>query len=149
MSKLISTLEQLHRMRSRAVDDLSLKLASQQQLCQRYESNIAALTSLADGFASDTETRAALMFNQASYKRNIQRVIDWQKQEQALADLEARNLQRHLLTEAKREKSLALVLDGKREARRQDVERREQKATDAVSTQSWLRQQGLRCRSPR
>lgn len=143
MSKLISTLQQLQQIRARSVDDLSHKLASQQQVCQRYEKNIVALTSLSEGIGGVEETRAALMFNQASYRRNIQRVIDWQKQEQALADIEARRLQQNLLAEAKREKSLALVLDGKRAEQRQDSARREQKNTDAVSTQSWLRQQRL------
>ena len=143
MSKLISTLQQLQQIRARAVDDMSQKLATQQQVCQRYEKNIVALTSLSEGIAGVEENRAALMFNQASYRRNIQRVIDWQKQEQALADIEARRLQQSLLAEAKREKSLALVLDGKRAELQLESLRREQKNTDAVSTQSWLRQQRL------
>ena len=103
MSKLISTLEQLHLMRTRAVDDLSMKLASQKQVCQRFEKNIDALTSLASGLAAQSVNSAAMMINQSKYKQNIQRVIEWQKQEQALADLEARKIQGHLLVEAKRE----------------------------------------------
>lgn len=146
MSKLISTLEQLHRMRSRAVDELSLKLATQKQLCQRFENNISALRSLAEGLPAQTDTSAAMMFNQASYKRNIQRVIDWQKQEQALADIEARSIQGTLLSESRREKSLGLVLDDKRAERQREQNRREQKATDAVSSQCWLRQQLHRTR---
>lgn len=146
MSKLLSTLEQLHRMRARAVDDLSRKLASQKQLCQRFENNIDALHRLANGIPTPTDTSAALMFNQASYKRNIQRVIDWQKQEQALADIEARSIQGNLLSEAKREKSLGMVLDDKRAERQRDRDRREQKMTDAVSAQCWQRQQLLRPR---
>jgi flagellar export protein FliJ len=146
MSKLISTLEQLHRMRSRVVDELSLKLATQKQLCQRFENNISALHSLAEGLSVQTDTIAAMMFNQASYKRNIQRVIDWQKQEQALADIEARSIQGNLLSESRREKSLGLVLDDKRAERQREQDRREQKATDAVSAQCWLRQQIHRTR---
>jgi len=146
MSKLISTLEQLHRMRSRVVDDLSLKLATQKQLCQRFENNISALSSLAEGLSVQTDTSAAMMFNQASYKRNIQRVIDWQKQEQALADIEARSIQGNLLSESRREKSLGLVLDDKRAERQREQDRREQKAIDAVSAQCWLRQQIHRTR---
>lgn len=146
MSKLISTLEQLHRMRARVVDDLGLKLAMQKQLCKRFEKNIDALSNLTNSMVTLTDTSAALMFNQASYKRNIQRIIDWQKQEQALADIEARKIQSHLLTEAKREKSLGMVLDDKRAERQRDHDRREQKMTDAVSAQCWLRQQILRAR---
>lgn len=141
MNKLISTLEQLHLMRARAVDDLSSKLASQKQVCQRFEKNIDALTSLASGLAEQSVNSAVMMINQSKYKHNIQRVIDWQKQEQALANLEAQKIQGNLLAEAKREKSLELVLDAKRSDRRMEMSRREQKMTDSVSTQCWLRQQ--------
>ena len=141
MSKLISPLEQLHLMRTRAVDDLSAKLASQKQVCQRFEKNIDALTSLASGLAEQSVNSAVMMINQSKYKHNIQRVIDWQKQEQALANLEAQKIQGHLLAEAKREKSLELVLDAKRSDQRMEMSRREQKMTDSVSTQCWLRQQ--------
>lgn len=141
MSKLIATLEQLHLLRHRAVDDLSLKLATQKQVCQRFEKNIDALTSLASGLATPTANSAVMMINQSKYKHNIQRVIDWQKQEQALATLEAQKIQGNLLAEAKREKSLELVLDAKRSDRRLEMNRREQKMTDSVSAQCWLRQQ--------
>ncbi|WP_433638078.1 flagellar export protein FliJ [Kluyvera georgiana] len=141
MNKLISTLEQLHLMRTRAVDDLSSKLASQKQVCQRFEKNIDALTTLASGLAEQSVNSAVMMINQSKYKHNIQRVIDWQKQEQALANLEAQKIQGHLLSEAKREKSLELVLDAKRNDRRMEMNRREQKMTDSVSAQCWLRQQ--------
>ena len=141
MNKLISTLEQLHLMRTRAVDDLSSKLASQKQVCQRFEKNIDALSSLASGLATQSANSAAMMINQSKYKHNIQRVIDWQKQEQALANLEAKKIQGNLLAEAKREKSLELVLDAKRSDRQMELNRREQKMTDAVSAQCWLRQQ--------
>ena len=141
MNKLISTLEQLHLMRTRAVDDLTSKLASQKQVCQRFEKNIDALTTLASGLAEQSVNSAVMMINQSKYKHNIQRVIDWQKQEQALANLEAQKIQGNLLAEAKREKSLELVLDAKRSDRRMEINRREQKMTDSVSAQCWLRQQ--------
>lgn len=143
MSKLISTLEQLHLLRTRTVEDLSLKLASQKQVCQRFEKNIDTLTSLAAGVATQSANSAVMMINQSRYKHNIQRVIDWQKQEQALATLEVVKIQSNLLHEAKREKSIELVLDAKRGARQMEINRREQKATDSVSAQCWLRQQAI------
>ncbi|MES0267872.1 flagellar export protein FliJ [Citrobacter sedlakii] len=143
MSKLISTLEQLHLLRHRAVNDLAGKLASQNQLCQRFEKNIAGLTSLATGMSAAQGDNAAMMFNQSKYKHNIQRVIDWQKQEQALARLEAQQIQGRLLTASRREKSLELVLDAKRADKQTEHTRREQKTTDAISAQCWMRQQIL------
>lgn len=143
MNKLISTLEQLHLLRTRTVEDLSLKLVSQKQVCQRFEKNIDTLTSLVAGVATQRANSAVMMINQSRYKHNIQRVIDWQKQEQALATLEVVKIQSNLLHEAKREKSIELVLDAKRDARQMEMNRREQKATDSVSAQCWLRQQAL------
>ncbi|MCT4701574.1 flagellar export protein FliJ [Enterobacteriaceae bacterium H20N1] len=140
MSKLILTLEQLHLLRHRAVEDLSRQLSSQRQLCQRFEKNISALRSLACGMSEAAGTSAALLTNHSGYKRNLQRVIDWQKQEQALASLEAQKIQGALLEEAKREKSLELVLDERKRQRAMDENRRDQKNTDAVSAQCWLRQ---------
>ena len=63
------------------------------------------------------------------------------KKQQALASLEEKKIQGNLLAEAKREKSLELVLDAKRSDRRMEINRREQKMTDSVSAQCWLRQQ--------
>ncbi|CAM7881721.1 MULTISPECIES: flagellar export protein FliJ [Enterobacter] len=141
MSKLINTLEQLHLLRNRAVQDLSARLATQQQLCQRLEKNIHALSNLANNTVQELQGGATMLCNQSVYKRHIQRVIDWQKQEQALANVEAQKLQGNLLAESRREKSLELVLASRREAQRLEQERRDQKTTDAVSAQCWLRQQ--------
>lgn len=141
MGKLINTLEQLHLLRNRAVQDLSARLATQQQLCQRLEKNIHALSNLANNTVQELQGGATMLCNQSVYKRHIQRVIDWQKQEQALANVEAQKLQGNLLAESRREKSLELVLASRREAQRLEQERRDQKTTDAVSAQCWLRQQ--------
>lgn len=140
MSKLIATLEQLRTLRKREVDDLSQQLSSQRQQCQRFEKNITALRSLAAGMSEIAGNSAAQLINHSGYRRNIQRVIDWQKQEQALATLEAQKIQGALLQEAKREKSLALVLDDRKRQLVMDQNRRDQKNTDAVSAQCWLRQ---------
>jgi flagellar export protein FliJ len=141
MRKLIYTLEQLHLLRNRAVQDLSARLASQQQLCQRLEKNIHALSNLVNNTVQELQGGATMLCNQSVYKRHIQRVIDWQKQEQALASVEAQKLQGNLLAESRREKSLELVLASRREDLRVEQERRDQKTTDAVSAQCWLRQQ--------
>ncbi|WP_312742636.1 flagellar export protein FliJ [Cedecea neteri] len=140
MSKLIATLEQLHMLRNRAVKETGARLNAQRQLCQRYEKNISTLTSLAAGISPESGNSALQMVNYSGYKRTLQRVIDWQKQEHALAELEARQLQGALLQEAKREKGLEVVLDAKRSERHAEQERRERKTTDAVSAQCWLRQ---------
>ncbi|RPH29462.1 flagellar export protein FliJ [Buttiauxella warmboldiae] len=144
MPKTISTLEQLVQIRARTVKDLSGKLSSQKQMCQRYENNIQALNNLAVTPASPGNTHAAMMTNQAQYKKNIQRIINWQKQEQALADMKMQEIQQNLLHEARRERGYQLVLEQRRDKFADEATRKEQKTTDAMSTQSWMRRQRQR-----
>ena len=140
MPRTMRTLEQLILLRAHKVNDLSGQLSSQRQLCKRYENNIQALQSLAVSPTIEREG-AAMMINLAHYKMNLQRIINWQKQEQALAQLKAMQLQQDLLSEGRREKGFQLVLDKRREEAAIDEARRMQKITDAQSVQCWLRRQ--------
>lgn len=142
MSNIILTLEKLRQLRHRAVQDVTGKLSAQKQLCQRYERNIHALSALCEG-TSQPECSAVMMSNQSSYKRNIQRVIAWQEQEQALAEVQTRKLQADLLSRARQEKSVEQVLSQRRDRAALAAERQAQKITDAISAQCWLRQHPL------
>lgn len=139
MPKTIRTLEHLVQIRARTVKDLSGKLSTQQQLCQRYENNIQALNNLAVTPAGMGNTHAAMMSNQAQYKKNIHRIINWQKQEQALADSKMQEIQQNLLHEARRERGYQLVLEQRQDKFASEAAKKEQKTTDAMSTQSWMR----------
>ncbi|MEW7311552.1 flagellar export protein FliJ [Buttiauxella gaviniae] len=139
MPKTIRTLEQLVQMRARTVKDLTGKVSTQRQLCQRYENNIQALNNLAIAPGGSGNTHAAMMTNQAHYKKNIQRIINWQKQEQALADMKMQELQQNLLHEARRERGYQLVLEQRQDKFAVEEARKDQKTTDAMSAQSWMR----------
>lgn len=141
MSKLLTSLEQLHLLRQHAVEEVRTRLSSQQQRSQRFAANVATLTELAAGLNNTPVHSALLMNNHSGYKRNLQRVIDWQKQEQILAGIETQKLKGALLAEAKREKSLEKMMDEHKRIQVIDEQRREQKTTDAISAQCWLRQQ--------
>lgn len=80
-----------------------------------------------------------MMTNQAHYKKNIQRIINWQKQEQALADMKMQEIQQNLLHEARRERGYQLVLEQRQDKFASEEARKDQKTTDAMSTQSWMR----------
>ncbi|WP_235896997.1 flagellar export protein FliJ [Yersinia vastinensis] len=137
---MIKTLQQLQQLRQRALNQASSQLAQQKQLCQRYQSNINALSSLAN-LSSNTETKVAAlqMANNAHYKRHIQRVIDWQKQEQVLATMEVGKLQIQLQQQARQEKTVAIVLEQQKEQHQLEQGRSEQKATDSQAAQCWQR----------
>lgn len=137
----IKTLQMLKQMRERGVSELTGQLSQQKQLCQRYQRNIDALTTLCDETGRQKEPSAALMINQSSYKSHIQRVIDWQKQEFSLADKQAQNIQSDLVKEACREKTVELVLNEQQVDLRLQQDRQQQKITDGMSAQCWLRNQ--------
>lgn len=77
--------------------------------------------------------------HQARFRANIQRVIDWQKQEQALAESRRQTLQQELVNEACREKSLSVVLDQQRAALQHQRQLAEQNQTDSQTMQSRMR----------
>lgn len=135
----LRVLETLHQMRQRAVDETSGRLSQQKQICQRYNHNIEALSALSDS-SRGMAAGAAQMNNQASFKATIQRVIDWQKQEHALATIDQAVIQRELVEQANREMTVSLVINQQKTAFRQTQERDEQKLTDAQAMQSWMRQ---------
>lgn len=134
----LQVLEKLQLIRQRAVEETSGKLSQQKQLCQRYSNNIEALRALSDsssGMAAD----AAQMNNQARFKATIQRVIDWQKQEEALASIEQQAIQRELVEHANREMTISVVMEQQKVAIRQALDRDQQKITDGQAMQSWMR----------
>lgn len=137
-ANMITVLEQLRQMRERTVNELTGQLSQQKQLCQRYLSNINALNALCHEGVTDHHSPAQRM-NQTHYKANIQRVIAWQEQEQALADIKARELQQDLTVQACREKTVDLVLQQQRDALAKARAGQEQKTTDGLALQSWLR----------
>lgn len=139
----LRVLEQLRQMRERSVNELTAQVARQKQLCQRYLNNINSLNALCHD--APVQTQGALeRMNQTHYKANIQRVIAWQEQEQALAEMRARELQADLTEQACREKTVDLVLAQQREALAKARGAQEQKNTDGLALQSWLRNRNIR-----
>jgi len=66
-------------------------------------------------------------------------VIDWQKQEEALASIEQQAIQRELVEHANREMTINVVMEQQKVAIRQALDRDQQKLTDGQAMQSWMR----------
>ena len=141
MSDMIDTLQQLQQLRQRSLNQVTSQLTQQKQLCQRYQRNINALNALTLSEEAFPGVSALQMANHAGYQRHIQRLIDWQKQEQALAEIEVGNLQTQMQQQARREKIVAVVLEQQQEEYQREQGRLAQKNTDALATQCWQRQQ--------
>lgn len=141
MKRMIHTLAQLQRLRDSTVKSSTVALARQRQVATRYENTIKALGQLVQKTRTEElpDFCAQTLSNIAGYKNNLLRVVKWQEQEKALAEIKTQQLQSNLMQAACQEKIVALTLDSQREKNARDEASREQKEVDDIATQSWLR----------
>lgn len=141
MKQMIHTLAQLQRLRGTAVKARTVALARQQQIAIRYENNINALGQLVQKTRTEElpDFCAQTLSNIAGYKNSLLRVVKWQEQEKALADIKTQQIRKELMQAACQEKIVALTLDTQREKSACEQASREQKGTDEIAGQSWLR----------
>lgn len=140
MSTHIDTLTHLQRIRKKSVQDKTVELAQQKQQCTRFDNNIKALGMLMQktGIAA-RDTSAAALKNVAGYKGSLQRVMNWQEEELALAQMKQTRIQASLVSAACQEKVVALTLDDSLTARQAERAVKQQKVSDDVAVQCWLR----------
>lgn len=140
MSTLIDTLTHLQRIRKKSVQDKTVELAQQKQQCTRFDNNIKALGMLMQktGIAA-RDTSAAALKNVAGYKGSLQRVMNWQEEELALAQMKQTRIQASLVSAACQEKVVALTLDDSLTACHAERAVKQQKVSDDVAVQCWLR----------
>lgn len=140
MSTLIDTLTHLQRIRKKSVQDKTVELAQQKQQCTRFDNNIKALGILMQktGIAA-RDTSAAALKNVAGYKGSLQRVMNWQEEELALAQMKQTRIQASLVSAACQEKVVALTLDDSLTACQAERAVKQQKVSDDVAVQCWLR----------
>ncbi|WP_226572857.1 flagellar export protein FliJ [Mangrovibacter yixingensis] len=143
MSNTLHTLEQLHLLRRRQLDEMSRDFSRHQQQQQRLKKTLDTLTGLATELPVITSPSPSQLCNQVNYQRTLQRVIDGQTQAHALAQAEARRLQGNLLLARKKHQGLENLLNRQREQQQETLRRKEQQATDALAAQQ-IRQRIMR-----
>lgn len=141
MKQMIHTLAQLQRLRGSVVKTTTVALARQRQVAARYENNINALGQLVQKTRTEelSDLSAQTLGNIAGYKDNLLRVVKWQEQEKALADIKTQQIQKDLMQAACQEKIVALTLDTQQETIASEQASRDQKGVDDIAIQSWLR----------
>ena len=124
---MLDTLAQLQRLRDSTVQTTTVALARQRQVAIQYENNLRALRQLMPKTRAEVQPHFCpqTLSNMAGYKGNLLRVMKWQEQEQALAEIKMQQLQKGLLQAASEPAS------------------REQQEVDEIASQSWLRTQRL------
>ena len=144
MRQIIDTLAQLQRMRDKSVKDITVQLAKQKQICANYDNNIRALGNLLQQTEAD-ESKASVesLKNMTGYKGSLRQVIQWQEQEKTLAQIKENHIRKNLVVATCEEKVVAMTLEDRRNALNSELDARQQKTSDEIATQCWLRQRGL------
>ncbi|MEY8713323.1 flagellar export protein FliJ [Mangrovibacter phragmitis] len=135
MTNTLHTLEQLHQLRRRQLDEMSRDFSHHQQQQQRLKTTLDTLTRLATELPVTTSPSPGQLCNQVNYQRTLQRVIDGQTQAHALAQSETRRLQGKLLLARKKLQGLESLLGQHREQQQETLRRKEQQVTDALAAQ--------------
>jgi len=146
VKQVIHTLVQLQRLRESTVKTTTVALAQQRQVATRYENNIKALGQLVQKSRAEDLPHfcAQALNNLAGYKGSLLRVVKWQEQEKALADIKTQQIQKKLMQAACQEKIAALTLNSQRERAASEQANSEQKGVDDIAIQNWLRIQRLK-----
>lgn len=139
MKQQIETLGRLASLRSHRVRQMLGRVQYQQNLCQRYRSNITGLSRLC-GFSVPMSTPLQ-RDNQQRYKATLYKMVELQRRELAVAEQALERIQRELLQAMRSEKVVEHMIDDKMQQWQQLLAQQEQKIQDGLAAQSWWRNQ--------
>lgn len=144
-SGIIDSLGTLVRLRSSEVDRLQADLAKQEAVRARYQTNVARLTTLAEGSGPSAQPAAklspALAVNVGNYKQAVFALADSHRTDLHLHEANMAVSQRNLAQAWTRRELLGKVLAQHEAAHAREQDRATRKREDEIATQSWLAQQ--------
>jgi len=139
----IKSLDTLVDLRSIEVDKLQTELARQEATRARYQTNLARLTSLAEGSGASGKGSAgrlapALALNCGHYKQAVFALADNHRTDLQLHEANMAVSQRNLAQAWTRRELLGKVLEQQQVLQSREQERAARKREDEIATQSWL-----------
>ena len=134
----IKSLDTLVDLRSIEVDKLQTELARQEATRARYQTNLARLTSLAEGSGASGRLAPALALNCGHYKQAVFALVDNHRTDLQLHEANMAVSQRNLAQAWTRRELLGKVLEQQQEALAREQDRAARKREDEIATQSWL-----------
>lgn len=137
MKSTVAAFGRLAELRAAQTRQLLARVHYQQQLCQRYQANIAALRRLC-GFQGCIDT-VVQRHNHQQYKVTLHNMIELQTRELALAERTLAGLREQMLDALRGEKVAAQALAGKLGEWRALLARQEQALQDGLGAQVWWR----------
>ena len=137
MKDRIRVLNRLAGLRALQVRQVMGRVTYQQNLCQRYRNNIAALTRLCD--VNSVTSTPLQRHNVQQYKATLHAMNNLQVRELKLAEQNLDRIQQELFAVMPQEKVLAQVIDEKMRVWQASLALQEQKIQDGRASQAWWR----------
>ena len=137
MKNRINVLNRLAQLRHIQMRQIMGRVSYQQNLCERYRNNIAALKRLC-GFTSATTTPLQ-RHNQQQYKATLHAMTNLQVRELKLAEQTLSRIQDELQQAVRQEKVLSQAIDDKMRIWQATLASQEQKIQDGLASQVWWR----------
>ncbi|KRW61181.1 flagellar export protein FliJ [Pseudomonas sp. TTU2014-080ASC] len=139
MKEQIDVLRRLASLRNSQVQQMLGRVHYQQNLCQRYRNNIAGLSRLCT--FTVPMTTPLQRDNQQRYKATLYKMVEMQRRELELAELNLKRIQGELLSAMRNEKVITQLMDSKIEEWNLLLGQQEQKIQDGLAAQAWWRNQ--------
>lgn len=139
MKEQIDVLRRLASLRNSQVQQMLGRVNYQQNLCQRYRNNIAGLSRLCT--FTVPMTTPLQRDNQQRYKATLYKMVEMQRRELELAELNLKRIQGELLSAMRNEKVITQLMDSKIEEWNLLLGQQEQKIQDGLAAQAWWRNQ--------
>ena len=141
MKQRINVLNRLAQLRNIQVRHIMGRVSYQQNLCERYRKNIAALARLCE-FSTATTTPLQ-RHNQQQYKATLHAMTNLQVRELRLAEQTLSRIQDELQQAVRQEKVLSQAIDEKMRLWQATLASQEQKIQDGLASQVWWRNKAL------
>jgi flagellar export protein FliJ len=139
MKEQIDVLQRLASLRNSQVQQILGRVSYQQNLCQRYRNNIAGLGRLCS--FTVPMTTPLQRDNQQRYKATLYKMVEMQRRELEVAELNLKRIQGELLSAMRNEKVITRLMDDKVEEWNLLLGQQEQKIQDGLAAQAWWRNQ--------
>ncbi|WXL25735.1 flagellar export protein FliJ [Ectopseudomonas mendocina] len=139
MKEQIDVLKRLASLRNSQVQQMLGRVNYQQNLCQRYRNNIAGLSRLCS--FTVPMTTPLQRDNQQRYKATLYKMVEMQRRELELAELNLKRIQGELLAAMRNEKVITQLMDSKIEEWNLLLGQQEQRIQDGLAAQAWWRNQ--------
>lgn len=140
--RMQTNLGQLMTLRERELEQQQAQLAAKEQLRDRQAATLRRLEQLNAQIGPTGSNVASLAHNSAAYKQAVLQWAEQQRQQLAQQEAEVAAQRQAMLAVARKQQAYGQLLERAQTQLRGEAKRAEQKSTDDIASQVWMRRAG-------